>query len=225
MPIKQLPYLILLLFCFNIYPCAAQDVDPIVEGIRARYGHLDGISVEYTREVITRTMSMLGEQARGDLATGTIFLKPPYFLKLEQHKPRKETIFTDGDTLWWYIPSEKIAYRYPVEEFGKELRLLSSIFTGLSDNRADFKIELLEQSKQDEDIIRLTPDPPWQEIDHIRITVGPSFDIRQVKIYNSLGGITHFQLGGVEEKKALDPEFFRFAAPPGVELRQENGSS
>ena len=128
--INKVSCLVLLILCFNISLCAAQDIDHILEGIKARHAHLSGISVGYTREVITRTMSMLGNQVKGDLAKGTIYLKPPYFLKLEQIEPREEFIYTDGETLWWYVPLEKVAHRYNVEEFGKELRLLSSISTG-----------------------------------------------------------------------------------------------
>ena len=99
----------------------------ILEGIQKNYGHLSGLSVPYSREVITRSMSMLGEQARGDMASGTIYFKHPDLLRLEQEKPKAETIIANNNTLWWYIPDKKCAYRYPAKDFGKELRLLLSL--------------------------------------------------------------------------------------------------
>ena len=47
---------------------AKDDLSTILEGIRGKYGNLPGLSVGYTREVITRSMSMLGDKVKGDVA-------------------------------------------------------------------------------------------------------------------------------------------------------------
>ncbi len=193
-----------------------ESTSDILEGIRHRYGTASGLSVPYTREVVTRSMSMLGTQAAGDLASGIIYFKAPHFLRLDQEKPQTEKIVANGDILWWYIPQKKEAHRYKAEDFGRELRLLSDIFRGLADVSDSFKVRLAEKNKEGDNELVLVPDPPWQEIDRIALTVGPGHNIRSVHIFNALGSVTKFNLGDFDLGRTFEEEFFQFAAPPGV---------
>lgn len=227
--IKPLHKRYLLLFFFMSLawhsPASGDDkLSGIIEGVHEKYRHLPGLEVEYTREVITRSMSMLGAQARGDLATGHIYFKPPHFLRLEQETPAHETVITDGETLWWYIPDKKCAYKYPSEQFGKELSLLSDIFRGFTQLEKRFKVGIVDQNDEGEYLIQLKPDPPWQDIERIRITVTPKYDIRVLDITNQLGSITRFILKNPAAKEAFEKDFFRFVLPGGVRLIEEGGS-
>ena len=195
----------------------------ILEGIKEKYGNLPGLSISYTREVITQSMSMLGNQVKGDLATGQMFFKPPYFLRLEQKTPNIETLIANEDTLWWYIPDKKRAHKYSSQEFGKELRLLSDIFRGLIQVTKNFQIVMNDQTEQGNYQIELIPDPPWQEIDRIVLTVTTSYDIQIVNIHNRLGTMTQFTLKGLTVREAFEKGFFKFAVPEGVQLLEEKG--
>jgi len=154
-------------------------------------------------------MSMLGDQVKGDIASGTIFFKHPYSLRLEQEKPKAETIIANNDTLWWYIPGKKCAYRYPAKDFGKELRLLSNIFRGLSEVENSFQVLLQDRNKSGEYEIELIPDPPWQEINKINLTVTKSMKSRQSEytinwealLFSSSGGFTG-------KKRGFEKKFF-----------------
>jgi len=212
---------LLILFMWQCPAFAGDRLSGIIEGVHEKYRKLSGLEVGYTREVITRSMSMLGAQAKGDLATGHIYFKPPHFLRLEQETPKHETIITNGETLWWYIPHKKTAYKYPSEQFGKELSLLSDIFRGFAELEKRFKVGIVDQNDEGEHLIQLEPDPPWQEIDRIRITVRPTYDIRALDIYNQLGSITRFLLKDLNEKDFLEESFFRFVPPEGVRLIEE----
>jgi outer membrane lipoprotein carrier protein len=200
---------------------AGQDAASVLEGIRKNYHRLPGLSVTYTREVITRTMSMLGDQVKGDVAFGDIYFKPPYAMRLEQKTPKPETLVTDGTTLWWYVPDKKRVYKYPAKEFGKELRLLSDIFRGLSRVEKSFKVAMAKDSGKTGYRIHLSPDPPWQEVDRITLTASPQYYIQQVDIRNRLGGLTRFKLGVLTVKQTFDKEFFRFSAPKGVQVVEQ----
>ncbi|MBU0988850.1 MAG: outer membrane lipoprotein carrier protein LolA, partial [Proteobacteria bacterium] len=149
------------------------------------------------------------------------FFKHPYFLRLEQEKPKAETIIANNDILWWYIPDKKCAYQYPSKDFGKELRLLSDIFRGLSRVENSFQVVLQGRNTSGEHEMDLIPDPPWEEIDRIALTITGQYEIRSVQIYNRLGSITIFNLGGLTEKKDFEEGFFRFVAPKGVRLMIE----
>ena len=199
------------------------DLSNILQGIRNRYSPLPGLSISYTREVITGTMSMLGDQVRGDMAKGRIYFKPPHFLRLEQETPKPETIISNGDTLWWYIPEKKQAYQYGSKGFGKELRLLTDIFRGLLQIDERFKVALVGRNEQGEYQIELRPDPPWEQIDSVVITVTNGSEIRVVNSRNLLGSITKFTLEGLKRKEGFEKNFFQFIVPPGVRLVHEEG--
>jgi outer membrane lipoprotein carrier protein len=215
---KRLIILPILIFAFNGLAMADESLVNILEGIQKNYGRLSGLSVPYSREVITRSMSMLGEQARGDMASGTIYFKHPYLLRLEQEKPKAETIIANNDTLWWYIPDKKCAYRYPAKNFGKELQLLSDIFRGLSQVENSFQVLLQDRNKSGKYKLELIPDPPWQEINKINLTVTKKYEIQTVRIHNQLGSITVFKLGDLTEKEGFEKGFFQFIVPEGVRL-------
>lgn len=167
---------------------------------------------------MTRSMSMLGAQAKRDLASGTIHFKSPHFLRLDQEKPGLEIIIANDDILWWYIPRKKEAHRYRAKDFGRELRLLSDIFSGLAEVEDSFKVQFQEKDEKGDVRIVLVPDPPWQEIDRIILTVSPEHEIRSVRIFNALGSVTRFNLGDFELEKTFEKGFFEFVAPPGVNV-------
>ena len=219
--VKRLIILPVLIFAFNGLAMADESLVNILEGIQKNYGRLSGLSVPYSREVITRSMSMLGEQARGDMASGIIYFKHPYLLRLEQEKPKAETIIADNDTLWWYIPDKKCAYKYPAKNFGKELQLLSNIFRGLSQVENSFQVLLKDRNKSGKFEIELIPDPPWQEISKIDLTVTKKHKIQTIQIHNLLGSITVFRLGALTEKEEFEKGFFQFIVPEGVKLKVE----
>jgi outer membrane lipoprotein-sorting protein len=193
----------------------------ILEGIRNRYSPLPGLSISYTREVITGTMSMLGNQVRGESATGQIYFKPPHFLRLEQEIPKPETIISNGDTLWWYIPEKKLAHQYSSKGFGKEMSILTDIFRGLTQVEEKFKVALLGRNEQGEYQIELTPNPTWEQVDRIVITVTSGHEIRVVDSRNMLGTITKFTLEGLKPEESFKKDFFQFIVPPGVQLVHE----
>lgn len=200
---------------------SGQNLSGVLEGLNKTYGDLPGLSVPYTREIITRSMSMLGDQVKGDLATGKIYFKAPHFLRVGQETPRIETIVTDGELLWWYIPEEKSARLYPYAEFGQELRMLSDVFRGLSNAEERFVMTMLGRGEKGEYQIELRPDPPWQEIDRIGLSITESHQIRQVDIYNQVGGITRFILEAFTKEESFPEDFFRFVPPEGVKVVKE----
>lgn len=210
----------ILLFMIQGRVLGDDKLSAIIEGIQKEYKDLPGLTIKYSREVITRTMSILGEEAKGDLATGTIYLKPPSNLKLQQETPDAETVLVSGDTIWWYVPKKMTAYRYPSQEFGKELQLLSDIFSGLMKVEEKFRIEMLPDGVSDEHFISLEPEPPWQEVDHVVLKVTTSYKIVGVDIYNQLGGITRFKIAETVKTETFAEDFFNFEVPEGVQVKE-----
>jgi len=218
----------LILFLPLILLFLANDIqgsDPLkglLEGIRKRYAQLPGLVIPYSREVVSRSMAMLGEAVKGDLATGKIYFMPPHHLRLEQETPEAETIIGDGQTLWWYIPEKKQAYKYTSRRFGRELKVLGDILQGLKNVRETFKVTLEGHTGEGDSLIKLIPDPSWESVDHITLTVTEDHQIKVVTIHNVVGGLTRFRLQDLTIRQGFEEGFFTFEPPDGVKVITEN---
>jgi len=216
--------ILLILFLLQGSLAVAEDQLPgILQGIRARYGPLPGLAVSYEREVITRSMAMLGIQTKKDLASGKIYFKPPHFLRVQQKTPKPEVVIITSETLWWYIPQKKQVYRYPSRKLGQEMQLLSDIFQGLREVESRFKVNLIAYSTAKGHEIQLNPNPPWEQIDRIKLWVDPvNYHIRIFETYNYLGGLTRFTLEEPTSQGVFEKNFFDFLVPKDVTVIEED---
>jgi len=210
-----------------LFPVQADDrVSEITDGIQKRYGGLPGLTVPYNREIITRSMSLLGDQTNQDQAAGLILFKPPYCLRVEQKTPKPEAIITDGTTLWWYVPDKKQVFVYPSEKTGQELRLFSDIFRGLKEVQENFAVEIIGSDQAEETELKLVPKPPWSQIEYITLSVDKSsFQITVLEIHHYLGDITRFRLGEPSVKEKFEEGFCKFEVPDGVKVIREVGQN
>jgi len=189
----------------------------VLDGMFKRYGSLKGLSVPYTREYMTKTMAKLGKGAKSEKAAGTIFFKPSSCLDVRQSTPGKENITTDGQTIWYYIEAKKTVYEYPAEKLGREVRLLSDLFGGLSKAGDSFDITQPDISDTKEYHLKLVPNPAWDEVEYIDLLVKrDSFDIHVIEIHDLLGNVTKFTLDVMTVRKDLKKENFIFITPAGV---------
>ncbi|MBN1832880.1 MAG: outer membrane lipoprotein carrier protein LolA [Deltaproteobacteria bacterium] len=200
---------------------ADQKLPKILDGIQKTYGPLPGLSLPYEREVITRSMALLGGGINKDVATGQIYFKPPNFVKIQQETPKPETMYTDGPVLWYYVPDKNEAYRYPSPDF---VQLLSDIFQGLRDVEERFDIVLFDMNEEERYELKLSPDPPWPNIQYLELTVSSVvYTIQKVEIYDSAGGLTRFILGEPHVEDSFPEDFFRFDVPENVNIIEEEG--
>lgn len=209
-----------LLTVFQATAGGDDNLSAVIEGLQKEYKDIPGLTINYSREVITRSMAMLGDKAKGDLASGVIYFKPPRFLKLEQKSPQVEILLVNGDTLWWYLPDKKTAYRYPSKDFGKEMELLSDIFSGFTGIEEKFKVEIVPGEDPDKHLVLLRPLPQWQDIDHILLELTSLYKIKGIDIHNQLGGITRFRLEETVRTEFFKDGFFEFTVPEGVEVKE-----
>jgi len=199
---------------------ASPDVETskIVGGLSAKYGNAKGWTAQYSREAISKTMAILGDVERHDVAEGKLYFKPPHLLRLEQISPQNESLITNGETVWWYLPLKKEVYKYPAAEFGRELSLLSDVLKGLKYSEDIYRITLKKNPETEDHHIILKRDPPWQDIDHLEMIISKGdFTIKQLDIYNSIGGLTRFLLGDWKEV-AANKEFFTFSPLSDVKV-------
>ncbi|MBN2033391.1 MAG: outer membrane lipoprotein carrier protein LolA [Deltaproteobacteria bacterium] len=201
-------------------PCHGEArLSEILEGIRNNYGTQAGLTVKYEREIITKSMALMGDAVKSDPASGQLHYMPPYFLRVEQEAPNREILTTDGKTLWWYIAEKNQVHRYPTENLGPELRLLSDVFRGLKGVEEGFVVSLKEEGDGKSIKLELLPNPPWPDISRIDLHVtAPDCTLEKVEIYNIMGGLTRFKLDPTINQGNFKEEFFRFRIPEGARV-------
>lgn len=228
-PVKKLAYIgSVLLICISsvlshaMVAGADEQLSAVLEGIFKRYGELKGISIPYKLESITKSMAMLGKGAKSDKAAGTILFMPPNYLSIRQTTPGKETVTTDGNTVWYYIESKKVAYEYQAETLDKLIKPLSKIFSGLSKAEDNFDITQSDLEDKTNYHLKLVPNPASEEVDYIDLLVEKNgFNVRVIEIHNILGGITRYTLEDLSLRKDLQKKDFIFKAPEGVTIKKE----
>ena len=219
-------YWIVIVLVLSLFPWSAFAEDPklsaVLEGIRKRYGLVPGLTLTYEREVITKSMAMLGDQVKAEVATGLIHYKSPHSLKFQQETPTKEILVTDGNVLWWYVQAKNQAHRYSSHQMSREVKLLGDIFQGLRGVEQSCVILQKGEDEKGAMILEVTPSPSWGEIDHIDLTITPgTFHIQKVEIYNLLGGLTRFKLGDSVKEERFKEDFFKFSPPAGTRVIEE----
>jgi outer membrane lipoprotein-sorting protein len=220
---RYLSVLLVTFYTICAVPCYGGDqLTKILEGIRKNYGTPSGLTLRYERELITKSMAMMGDAVQSDPASGQLHYMPPHFLKVEQETPSREILTTDGQTLWWYIPQKNQVHRYPTERLGPELRLLSDVFQGLKGVEEGFVVALREEEEGKPLKLELTPDPPWSDVTRIDLHVHPpDYILEKVEIFNIMGGLTRFRLGGVIKEQTFKESFFRLEIPEGVRVIED----
>jgi outer membrane lipoprotein-sorting protein len=200
---------------------AGEDADSVMARMQVKYRHLEAASASYTRDVITRSMSMMGMQTSGDLATGHLFFQFPHFIRMEQEKPTHEILVSDGVSLLWYVPDKKTLYQYPAEKFGRELSVFKDLFRGLDTAEKKFHTALMTPADPKDFLLKLTPDPPWDQIDYLVVALSRTLDIKTLEIHNLLGSVTRFSLTDVKPTDPFQKDFFKLRVPDDTQIIRE----
>ena len=74
-------FFVLLLIVLPVkYASPDDQLAEILNGVGDRYGEISGLTADYTRESISKTMAMLKAADKHDLAKGKLFFQSPNFL-------------------------------------------------------------------------------------------------------------------------------------------------
>ncbi len=175
--------------------------------IQQRYFASKGLVLFYERKIISKTLNLTDQ-----IAKGVIYIKAPFF-KIEQKEPEHQIVLIKGKEILWYIPSKKILYKYSIKD-DKELAVLRDILTGMKDIRKDFRIVCRK------DLIELIPKLKFAQIEKIALRIKDE-RIKEILIYNIFGSVTQFRLKK-EMKRELKEDVFRISIDRDVRVRYEN---
>jgi outer membrane lipoprotein carrier protein len=191
----------------------AVDIETILSGIEQRYAG-QGFSAKFFQESFLKAMQI------SDTAEGHLTVKRPGRMRWEYVLPEKQTIITDGKSLWIYRPDDNQVMVGKAPEFfkgGKGATFLSDI----RQLRKSFSIQLQPPESADYHRLRLVPKKASPELVDVVLSVSQSnFQVDQVITHNRYGDETLIVLNNYQFNLNPKDALFQFQVPQGVDVVQ-----
>jgi len=185
-------------------------LDTIMERIESRYA-ASGFQARFDQQSTIKSMDIT------DMAGGRIYVKRPDKMRWEYDFPERQTVVTDGSTLWIYRPEDNQVLVGRAPEYfggGKGAAFLSDIRT-LRDN---FTLSL-ESPDDGHHKIKLIPKKKTMDLHEIYLSVSKDlYDVAEIITYNAYQDQTLIRLSHVVFDKNLSDSMFTFAIPRGAEV-------
>lgn len=217
----------LMLIPANGLAAASLSQDQILAGLAARYRGFSGLQATYSRVASTPGHEKVFRSGSSQVATGELYWSRPDKLLLDQASPQPETLVTDGRTVWWHLPAEKVAYRYRNIDVAGQLKPLISFLGGLDSLNADFKVSPApaDSARPGQHGLALAPKGgPEGGVDRLTVWCDGEFTLTGFRLSAITGETTDFYLTGFRENPKLDLASFSFKPPRGTEVIEEDGN-
>ncbi len=191
-----------LLACAAPLLAQAQAGDPLDHFLRG----LETLKADFTQEIVSR-----GNEAQQ--YRGVLYLQRPGRFRWEYRVP-DQLIVADGDTLWLFDRElEQVSRKGQQAALGGTP---AQLLIGSDPPEDHFTIEPQGNSGE---LARLALTPKKNDSEFVRILLGFAGDqLREIEMVDSFGQLSRFRFSAVERNLALDPELFRFQAPPGMDV-------
>jgi outer membrane lipoprotein carrier protein len=168
-----------------------------------------------------RQESKLKSQAAGDSAEGLLYFKKPSQMRWDYQSPaaQKKEVIADGRDVYIYIPQDKTVMVYPMKQVMRS-DLVMRFFSGIGDIQRDFTVGWHTPYQGSGPMrILLKPTKAQPDLKDLVLTIDPTTNLVQtLEFTNAYGDFTRMNFSGTQLNVSLDPNFFKFTPPPGVQV-------
>lgn len=215
-------WLILLICCCFLAPLqalAAPTPQEVVNRVQEQYDKSGGFKARFRQE------SRLQAANNSEQAEGWLYFQKPCRMRWQYQTPpeQKKEIVADGREVWMFIPQDAVVMVYPLN---KVLRsdLVMRFFSGMGELSKDFHISWNRPPEAGANyVIDFFPRQSQPELKRLTLTINPqTYQVEKMEFTNSLGEETRFAFSQVQLNIKLEPGFFTFTPPPGVQVVREN---
>lgn len=192
-------------------PVLDLSLDDIIQKIETRYA-VSGFSALFFQTSTIKAMEIT------DSASGKAFFKRPDKMRWEYETPDRQTIITNGHTLWIYRPEDKqvMVGKAPCFfEDGKGFSFLSD----MESVKNKFRISLEKEAGDDFHVLKLLPREKTFDVSVIYLFISTkTFEVIKIVTYNSYEDETRIEFKDIVFKQKLDESLFNFKIPQGIEV-------
>lgn len=195
----------------------------ILAGLSGRYRDLNSLQASYSRVAKTPSTDQIFKSGSSQTAGGTLYWSRPDRLLLEQNSPQPEVMVTDGQTVWWHIPAEKLVYVYSNIDVAGQLKPLLAFLSGLDSLNANFNVAQApaDASRAGQYGLLLIPKSGEGSSDRLTVWCDGNFALTGFRMEAITGETTDFYFSGLVENPKLNNRLFTFKAPRGTEVIEE----
>jgi len=192
-------------------PVSGLSPDDIIQKVESQYA-VSGFSAFFFQASTIKAMEIT------DSASGKAFFKRPDKMRWEYETPDRQTIITNGHTLWIYRPEDNQVMVGKAPSFfedGKGFSFLSD----MESVKKKFYILLEKEAEDDTHVLKLLPREKTFDVSVIYLFVSTkTFEVVKIVTYNSYEDETRIEFKDIQFKQKLDESLFNFNIPEGVEV-------
>jgi len=193
-----------------VAPARADELADALRTLQQRYESTRTLVAKFRQEVESPTMA-------GKLTSnGTVSFEKPNRMRWDYAAPDRQTIVSDGETLWIYQPEEKQVLKAPLREAFQATTPVTFL-GGLGHVDRDFT-PTLESSADDRWVLKLVPREARGVGTLMLVVRKGDASIEEARISDPLGTTTRLALSDEKRNVSLGADLFHFTPPPGVDV-------
>jgi outer membrane lipoprotein carrier protein len=212
---------LLLVFVFLLLPLAAPGAgtenvgEAFLGRVGERYAAARTLSATFRQEIPLQNLGIVRK------ASGTVYFARPLKMRWDYKGPEAQLFLADGRYFYFRPAGSAQVIRRGVDEKGLGGKIPLLLLFGKGEITALFRVDAADARKGGEEtVLRLSPrDDGAPEIRRIDLVVGTGdVLIREIHVFDRMGGENHLYLTDVTVNPSLPPDFFRFRKPAGVSV-------
>jgi outer membrane lipoprotein carrier protein len=214
--------MILLLICILLLPLAVSRAagtesagEALLRRVGERYAAARTLSATFRQEIPLQNLGIVRK------ASGTVYFARPLKMRWDYKGPEAQLFLADGRYFYFRPAGSAQVIRRGVDEKGLGGKIPLLLLFGKGEITALFRVDAADARKGGEEtVLRLSPrDDGAPEIRRIDLVVGTAdVLIREIHVFDRMGGENHLYLTDVTVNPSLPPDFFRFRKPAGVSV-------
>lgn len=205
----------LFLFLAGTAAGAGEGGEALLRKVERKYSAVRSFSCAFRQEVPLQNLGIVRK------ASGHVYFERPLKMRWDYRGKDAQVFLADGENLYFRPADSPQVFRRKIDEkaLGGKVPLL--LLFGKGEISSMFRVEeAVARKGKDETALRLVPRGEGApEVRRIDLVVGDGdLLVREVHIYDRLGGANHLYLEGTKLDPSLPGGMFRFRKPEGAEV-------
>jgi Outer membrane lipoprotein-sorting protein len=189
--------------------------EALLRRVGERYAAANTLSAEFRQEIPLQNVGIVRK------ASGTVYFGRPLKMRWDYKGPEAQLFLADGRHFYFRPAGSLQVIRREVDEKGLGGKIPLLLLFGKGEITALFRVDAADSRKGGEEtVLHLSPRGDGApEVRRIDLVVGAGDAlIREVHIFDRLGGENHLYLTDVKVNPSLPADLFRFRKPAGVSV-------
>jgi outer membrane lipoprotein carrier protein len=187
----------------------------LLRRVSEKYARVKTLSARFRQEVPLQNVGIVRK------ASGRVYFQRPLRMRWDYQAPGEQLFLADGRYFYFRPPDSPQVFRRRIDEgaLGGKIPLL--LLFGKGDITEYFRVEEMTSLKgKKETALRLVPKADGApEVKRVDLVVDDAdLAIRQVHLYDRLGGSNHLYLDDIRVDPSLPADLFRFRESEGIEV-------